>query len=133
MKKIRHSFHRSFLLLKKDYFPIACLRENFLFFPGDLEAGRAGVPKSPISLADVGSEEFFQKLTSRISEMVSAKISQGKAGKHNFITVEKNAIFILWTLIISEIYGAGFETVILHKHMDVCNCLELRIFSNCMS
>ncbi|PKK31944.1 obscurin, cytoskeletal calmodulin and titin-interacting RhoGEF, transcript variant X15 [Columba livia] len=43
---------------------------------GDLEAGRAGVPKSPISLADVGSEEFFQKLTSRISEMVSAKISQ---------------------------------------------------------
>ncbi|GAB0185061.1 obscurin [Grus japonensis] len=43
---------------------------------GDLEAGREGVPKSPISLADVGSEEFFQKLTSRISEMVSAKISQ---------------------------------------------------------
>ncbi|XP_010131919.1 PREDICTED: obscurin-like [Buceros rhinoceros silvestris] len=40
---------------------------------GDLAAG---VPKSPISLADVGSEEFFQKLTSRISEMVSAKISQ---------------------------------------------------------
>ncbi|RLW11279.1 hypothetical protein DV515_00001259, partial [Chloebia gouldiae] len=44
---------------------------------GDLEAGREGVPKSPISLADVGSEEFFQKLTSRISEMVSAKITQG--------------------------------------------------------
>ncbi|XP_010149409.1 PREDICTED: obscurin-like, partial [Eurypyga helias] len=43
---------------------------------GDLEVGREGVPKSPISLADVGSEEFFQKLTSRISEMVSAKISQ---------------------------------------------------------
>ncbi|XP_010182934.1 PREDICTED: obscurin-like, partial [Mesitornis unicolor] len=43
---------------------------------GDLEARREGVPKSPISLADVGSEEFFQKLTSRISEMVSAKISQ---------------------------------------------------------
>ncbi|XP_010078143.1 PREDICTED: obscurin, partial [Pterocles gutturalis] len=43
---------------------------------GDLEAGREGVPKSPISLADVGSEEFFQKLTSHISEMVSAKISQ---------------------------------------------------------
>ncbi|XP_053913945.1 obscurin isoform X12 [Cuculus canorus] len=43
---------------------------------GNLEAGREGVPKSPISLADVGSEEFFQKLTSRISEMVSAKISQ---------------------------------------------------------
>uniref|UniRef100_A0A803VK92 Obscurin, cytoskeletal calmodulin and titin-interacting RhoGEF n=1 Tax=Ficedula albicollis TaxID=59894 RepID=A0A803VK92_FICAL len=37
-----------------------------------------GVPKSPISLADVGSEEFFQKLTSRISEMVSAKITQAK-------------------------------------------------------
>ncbi|XP_071285988.1 obscurin-like, partial [Agelaius tricolor] len=45
---------------------------------GDLEAGREGVPKSPISLADVGSEEFFQKLTSRISEMVSAKITQAK-------------------------------------------------------
>ncbi|XP_029863782.1 obscurin isoform X27 [Aquila chrysaetos chrysaetos] len=43
---------------------------------GDLETGREGVPKSPISLADVGSEEFFQKLTSHISEMVSAKISQ---------------------------------------------------------
>ncbi|XP_050565252.1 LOW QUALITY PROTEIN: obscurin [Cygnus atratus] len=43
---------------------------------GDLEAGREGVPKTPISLADVGTEEFFQKLTSRISEMVSAKISQ---------------------------------------------------------
>ncbi|XP_010121152.1 PREDICTED: obscurin [Chlamydotis macqueenii] len=43
---------------------------------GDLEAGREGVLKSPISLADVGSEEFFQKLTSHISEMVSAKISQ---------------------------------------------------------
>ncbi|XP_009579708.1 PREDICTED: obscurin-like [Fulmarus glacialis] len=43
---------------------------------GYLEPGREGVPKSPISLADVGSEEFFQKLTSRISEMVSAKISQ---------------------------------------------------------
>ncbi|XP_074757193.1 obscurin isoform X8 [Athene noctua] len=45
---------------------------------GDLEAGREGVPKSPISLADVGSEEFLQKLTSHISEMVSAKISQAK-------------------------------------------------------
>ncbi|XP_064495791.1 obscurin [Pseudopipra pipra] len=44
---------------------------------GDLE-GKEGVPKSPISLADVGSEEFFQKLTSRISEMVSAKITQAK-------------------------------------------------------
>uniref|UniRef100_A0A8V1A9E9 non-specific serine/threonine protein kinase n=1 Tax=Gallus gallus TaxID=9031 RepID=A0A8V1A9E9_CHICK len=43
---------------------------------GDLEAGREGVPRTPISLADVGTEEFFQKLTSRISEMVSAKISQ---------------------------------------------------------
>uniref|UniRef100_A0A8C0EE14 Obscurin n=1 Tax=Bubo bubo TaxID=30461 RepID=A0A8C0EE14_BUBBB len=42
----------------------------------NLEAGREGVPKSPISLADVGSEEFLQKLTSHISEMVSAKISQ---------------------------------------------------------
>ncbi|XP_010016327.1 PREDICTED: obscurin-like, partial [Nestor notabilis] len=43
---------------------------------GDFEAGREGVPKSPISLADVGSEEFFQKLTSHISEMVSAKLNQ---------------------------------------------------------
>uniref|UniRef100_A0A8B9EVW0 Obscurin, cytoskeletal calmodulin and titin-interacting RhoGEF n=1 Tax=Anser cygnoides TaxID=8845 RepID=A0A8B9EVW0_ANSCY len=51
--------------------------ETFLLlFPGDLEAGREGVPKTPISLADVGTEEFFQKLTSHISEMVSAKISQ---------------------------------------------------------
>uniref|UniRef100_A0A8U7MNR6 Obscurin, cytoskeletal calmodulin and titin-interacting RhoGEF n=1 Tax=Corvus moneduloides TaxID=1196302 RepID=A0A8U7MNR6_CORMO len=43
-----------------------------------LFTGREGVPKSPISLSDVGSEEFFQKLTSRISEMVSAKITQAK-------------------------------------------------------
>ncbi|XP_062424693.1 obscurin isoform X1 [Rhea pennata] len=42
----------------------------------DGEAGKEGVPKSPVSLADVGTEEFFQKLTSHISEMVSAKISQ---------------------------------------------------------
>lgn len=62
--------------------------------------------------------------------MVSAKISQGKEpGKHNLISVEKYAIFILWTLSISEIYEAGFETVILPKHMNTCNCLELRIFS----
>uniref|UniRef100_A0A672TQ42 Obscurin n=1 Tax=Strigops habroptila TaxID=2489341 RepID=A0A672TQ42_STRHB len=49
---------------------------QILSFPGDFEAGREGVPKSPISLADVGSEEFFQKLTSHISEMVSAKLNQ---------------------------------------------------------
>uniref|UniRef100_A0A803K8E4 non-specific serine/threonine protein kinase n=1 Tax=Xenopus tropicalis TaxID=8364 RepID=A0A803K8E4_XENTR len=34
------------------------------------------VPKPHISLTDVGTEEFFQKLTSHITEMVSAKISQ---------------------------------------------------------
>ncbi|CAJ0948940.1 unnamed protein product [Ranitomeya imitator] len=32
--------------------------------------------KPQISLMDVGTEEFFQKLTSQITEMVSAKISQ---------------------------------------------------------
>ncbi|XP_075703653.1 obscurin [Rhinoderma darwinii] len=32
--------------------------------------------KSHISLTDVGTEEFFQKLTSQITEMVSAKINQ---------------------------------------------------------
>lgn len=55
------------------------------------------MPKSPISLADVGSEEFFQKLTSRISEMVSAKITQGKeSGKHSLITVgkKKQSLFL---------------------------------------
>ncbi|XP_041423263.1 obscurin isoform X2 [Xenopus laevis] len=34
------------------------------------------VSKPHISLTDVGTEEFFQKLTSHITEMVSAKISQ---------------------------------------------------------
>lgn len=32
-----------------------------------------------LSLAEVGTEEFLQKLTSQITEMVSAKISQGEA------------------------------------------------------
>lgn len=33
-----------------------------------------------LSLAEVGTEEFLQKLTSQITEMVSAKISQGEVG-----------------------------------------------------
>lgn len=66
-----------------------CMHNRKLYFPGDLEAGREGVPRTPISLADVGTEEFFQKLTSRISEMVSAKISQGKKpGRCKFISIE---------------------------------------------
>jgi len=75
-------------------FPVPCSMHNRkLCFPGDLEAGREGVPRTPISLADVGTEEFFQKLTSRISEMVSAKISQGKQpGKCNLISIE-NVMF----------------------------------------
>lgn len=91
---------------------IQCLID-FLLFPGDLEAGREGVPKTPISLADVGTEEFFQKLTSRISEMVSAKISQGKQpGNHNLISLEKYEVFvIIWSLNISDICEAGSETV----------------------
>lgn len=31
-----------------------------------------------LSLAEVGTEEFLQKLTSQITEMVSAKITQGE-------------------------------------------------------
>lgn len=34
---------------------------------------------SHLSLSEVGTEEFLQKLTSQITEMVSAKISQGEA------------------------------------------------------
>nr|XP_028607457.1 LOW QUALITY PROTEIN: obscurin [Podarcis muralis] len=41
---------------------------------GELMEGEAG--RSHISLAEVGTEEFLQKLTSQITEMVSAKISQ---------------------------------------------------------
>ncbi|KAG9472593.1 hypothetical protein GDO78_018425 [Eleutherodactylus coqui] len=41
-----------------------------------LEGDSRMAQKSHISLTDVGTEEFFQKLTSQISEMVSAKISQ---------------------------------------------------------
>ncbi|KAM4869507.1 obscurin-like [Urocitellus parryii] len=33
---------------------------------------------SHLSLAEVGTEEFLQKLTSQITEMVSAKITQAK-------------------------------------------------------
>ncbi|KAE8595462.1 hypothetical protein XENTR_v10015758 [Xenopus tropicalis] len=45
--------------------------------PGkDIFRVQGRVPKPHISLTDVGTEEFFQKLTSHITEMVSAKISQ---------------------------------------------------------
>ncbi|CAH2281878.1 obscurin isoform X30 [Pelobates cultripes] len=40
----------------------------------DEKGGKVARPQ--ISLTDVGTEEFFQKLTSQITEMVSAKISQ---------------------------------------------------------
>lgn len=53
----------------------------FSLLAGELlegEAGREGVSRSQISLSDVGTEEFLQKLTSQITEIVSAKISQGK-------------------------------------------------------
>lgn len=65
--------------------------------------------------------------------MVSAKISQGKEpGKHDLISVEKYAIFffsgIIWTLNISEIYEAGFKTVILHKHMNICKMMRTKNF-----
>ncbi|XP_077160177.1 obscurin isoform X7 [Paroedura picta] len=43
--------------------------------PEAKKAEREGI-KAPISLAEVGTEEFLQKLTSQITEMVSAKISQ---------------------------------------------------------
>lgn len=36
---------------------------------------------------------------------------------------------IIWTLNISELYEAGFETVILHKRVIICKCLGQRIFS----
>ncbi|XP_029444171.1 obscurin isoform X11 [Rhinatrema bivittatum] len=41
----------------------------------EARAGQEG-PRPHVSLADVGTDEFFQKLTSHITEMVSAKISQ---------------------------------------------------------
>ncbi|KAM5307883.1 obscurin isoform 1-T1 [Glossophaga mutica] len=46
-------------------------------------AGQKGEPLAPkarghLSLAEVGTEEFLQKLTSQITEMVSAKITQAK-------------------------------------------------------
>ena len=34
---------------------------------------------SHLSLAEVGTEEFLQKLTSQITELVTAKMSQGEA------------------------------------------------------
>ncbi|MEE6467486.1 hypothetical protein FKM82_007266 [Ascaphus truei] len=40
------------------------------------EPGVGQLTRSHMSLADVGTEEFFQKLTSHITEMVSAKMSQ---------------------------------------------------------
>ncbi|KAG9472591.1 hypothetical protein GDO78_018425 [Eleutherodactylus coqui] len=44
--------------------------------PPEADGDSRMAQKSHISLTDVGTEEFFQKLTSQISEMVSAKISQ---------------------------------------------------------
>uniref|UniRef100_A0A8C4MIZ6 Obscurin n=1 Tax=Equus asinus asinus TaxID=83772 RepID=A0A8C4MIZ6_EQUAS len=49
----------------------------------DLAGQRKGEPpvmeaRSHLSLAEVGTEEFLQKLTSQITEMVSAKITQAK-------------------------------------------------------
>ncbi|KAM4861683.1 obscurin [Thomomys bottae] len=41
-------------------------------------AGSAEETRSHLSLAEVGTEEFLQKLTSQITEMVSAKITQAK-------------------------------------------------------
>ncbi|XP_012590074.1 PREDICTED: obscurin [Condylura cristata] len=37
-----------------------------------------GAAREPLSLAEVGTEEFLQKLTSQITEMVSAKITQAQ-------------------------------------------------------
>lgn len=45
--------------------------------PTELLAAEA---RGHLSLAEVGTEEFLKKLTSQITEMVSAKITQGKAG-----------------------------------------------------
>ncbi|KAM3929260.1 obscurin, partial [Leptodactylus fuscus] len=44
--------------------------------PPEADGDARTAQKSQISLSDVGTEEFFQKLTSQITEMVSAKISQ---------------------------------------------------------
>ncbi|XP_069815234.1 obscurin isoform X2 [Dendropsophus ebraccatus] len=44
--------------------------------PPDTDGDSRTAQKSHMSLTDVGTEEFFQKLTSQITEMVSAKISQ---------------------------------------------------------
>lgn len=38
----------------------------------------ASETRGHLSLAEVGTEEFLQKLTSQITEMVSAKITQGE-------------------------------------------------------
>lgn len=43
--------------------------------PGEPLASEA---RGHLSLAEVGTEEFLQKLTSQITEMVSAKITQGE-------------------------------------------------------
>ena len=45
--------------------------------PTELLAAEA---RGHLSLAEVGTEEFLKKLTSQITEMVSAKITQGKSG-----------------------------------------------------
>uniref|UniRef100_A0A674HJ43 Obscurin n=1 Tax=Taeniopygia guttata TaxID=59729 RepID=A0A674HJ43_TAEGU len=71
--------HKQFLYISLLSEPVNVFHVSTYFYPHFLKLHAIeGVPKSPISLADVGSEEFFQKLTSRISEMVSAKITQAK-------------------------------------------------------
>lgn len=55
------------------------MRLTFITPGGSLVAEEA---HSHLSLAEVGTEEFLQKLTSQITEMVSAKISQGEVLVH---------------------------------------------------
>uniref|UniRef100_F6TWE8 Obscurin n=1 Tax=Monodelphis domestica TaxID=13616 RepID=F6TWE8_MONDO len=59
--------------LEKHY--SACPDDLHIFLPSG-EPSEVHEGRGHISLADVGTEEFLQKLTSQITEMVSAKITQ---------------------------------------------------------
>lgn len=51
---------------------------GFAELPGQKKDPLASEARGHLSLAEVGTEEFLQKLTSQITEMVSAKITQAK-------------------------------------------------------
>lgn len=63
--------------------------------------------RSQISLTEVGTEEFLQKLTSQITEIVSAKISQGNGGSSELNAGKHMKILGLGAISLRQDYLGG--------------------------